>query len=293
MGQAGRLGEDQEVDQGFVFSNSYYRAEITAYGAIARAYATNGRELLRNTATRTVASTTEGLVKIRDGAAAAEADAGTGWTEPDETHFRYGLDAAGALTVVQNGTMHSYVQSDYTSRLAKGPIADILYSSGKVGNIPVDRRTYLYHGLPWIEMEITCHFEETIIDEYSEDANKLCIWWPYFYRDMIRNAIPGGDEAPSRPEIGFLPVHWFDVDHRQSGSGGGFAVAYGDTLKTFRRAGRLGTVLAWGDDRGHFNNRNEALVWRNVQDLKLRGDRTYRFFIYPHGSDWKTDAVPQ
>ena len=130
-----------------------------------------------------------------------------------------------------------------------------------------------------------CLFDEDLgVVRYHENR-----WFWDFYRDMIESGIPGGSEMPSRPEIGFLPVSWFDVDHRASGAGGGFTVA---PAETFRRAGRIGTVLAWGDDSGHFNNRNEALIWRNSQDLRLRGERTYRFYIFPHGNDWRAAGVP-
>lgn len=285
-------GDGEPLTESFAFKNAHYQAEISAYGGVVRAYSNEGRELFRNTATRTYASTTDALRKFSRGEDVPRPGIGRGWTATDETHFRYGVDALGALTVVQDGKMCAYALSKYTSRLVKGPVADIVTSFGQVGNIPVSRRTYLYHELPWIEMEITCHFDETVIDEYLEDANKLCVWWPYFYRDLIQNGIPGGSEAPSRPEIGFLPVNWFDVDHQDSGNGGGYAVAFPNTFKTFRRAGRLGTVLAWGDDQGHFTNRNEELRWRNVQDLRLRGERTYRFFVHFHDRDWRAAGIP-
>ena len=284
--------EKASVRENFIFENPFYRAEVTAYGGIARAEAPKGKDLIRNTGTRTVASTTEGLRRIVGEIEKHDSAQRWGWTKPDETHFRYGLDAAGALTVVQKGCMHAYALSGYESFLKRGPVADILESEGTVGDIQVKRSTYLYRDLPWIEMEISCFFDHTVIDEYLEDANKLCIWWPNWYRDVLRCGIAGGSETPSRPEIGFLPVNWLDVDRHALG-GGGFAIAFDRTMKCFRRSGRLGTVLAWGDDKGHFNNRNEPLVWRNVQDLRLSGAMTYRFALYLHPNDWRTDGVPE
>ncbi|MCY4373186.1 MAG: hypothetical protein OXC31_05375 [Spirochaetaceae bacterium] len=290
---AGAAPARRALTERLVFANPFYRAEVTPYGGIARVYGAGGRELFRDTATRTLASTTEGLREAGDGGRVPRPDVAAGWTEPQDTHRRYGLDAAGALTVVQNGMMHAYSLAQYESELVSGPVADVVVSTGSVGDIRVERATYLYHALPWIELVITCHFEETVIDEYAEDANKLCLWWPYYYGDLIRSGIPGGDEIPSRPEIGWLPVNWFDVDHRAAGNGGGYAVAAHHAFKTIRRAGRIGSVLAWGEDRGHFSNRNEALTWRNAQDLRLRGRRTCRFHFYPHDLDLHASTVPQ
>ena len=278
----------------FAFSNAYYDAAICGYGGVSRVFSKTGDILLANTAVRTVSSTTGALKMVAEGGEVQETNVTEGWTEPDETHYRYGLDAAGALTVMQQGRMFSFALSGYSSRLFRGPVADIVVSTGRVGDIPVTRKTYLYHGLPWIEMEIICSFSDTVVDEYAEDANKLCIWWPCSYRHLIQNGIPGGNEVPSKPEIGFLPVNWIDLDQTGSrDSGGGFAVAFDNALKTFRRSGRLGSVLGWGDDQGHFNNRVEPLQWRNVQDLRLKGQRIYRFFLFPHQGNWRQAGVPQ
>jgi hypothetical protein len=70
-----------------------------------------------------------------------EAAAGKGWSKPEETHLRYGLDAAGAMTVVQDGKMHAFGLSNYESRLVRGPVANVVATRGTVGDVSVNRRT--------------------------------------------------------------------------------------------------------------------------------------------------------
>ena len=284
----------------FTYENAFYHADVSAYGGLLRVRHPNGRELFRNTGANHKDFTVEGLRRQAAMGLTHHRILGMGWTELDETRYRYGLDAAGALTAMVDGRLHAFALCEYRSTVTRGPVADIVESAGSVGPIPVTRRTYLYHRLPWVEIEVTCAFDETTIDAYTEDAHKLCIWWPYWYRDLLTTGIPGGADVPSRPEIAFLPANWFDLDHMWGGSdhnflvaGGGMGICSEHAHKTFRRNNRIGTVLAWGDDQGHFSNHNMALKWRTNLDLRLRGARTSRFYLYPHLGSWASAGVPR
>lgn len=286
------VGKEQDkeiITKGFTYFNDFYRADVSTYGGIVRAYSSEGNPVFLNTASNIKDYTVEGLRKQDAMGIKQKRLIGLGWTTFDETHYLYGIDAAGAITAMIDGKLYAYALSDYQSELIRGPVADILISRGSVGPIPVTRKTYLYHNLPWLEMEISCDFDKTEIDSYSEDSHKLCIWWPNWYKNLITNGIPGGSEVPSRSEIAFLPVSWFDMD---TPSGGGLSIAYDATYKTFRRDNRIGTVLAWGDNKGHFSNHDEAMKWRALLDLRLNGRRTYSFFLFPHANNWRDDLVP-
>lgn len=288
MSGTGTEPEPEAVEKTFTYENRFYQARISAYGGLVGVSAPGGREIIRNTAQNHLDFTIAGLKKQAAMGYRRHRCLGMGWTEPDRFHYLHGMDAAGALTAMIDGRLHAFALGGYRSRIMRGPVADILVSRGWVGPIAVTRKTFLYHDLPWLEMEITCDFDCVEIDSYADDAHKLCVWWPCWYKHLITAGIPGGSETPSRPEIAFLPIHWLDI----GAGGGGLAVAYEETLKHFRREGRVGTVLAWGDRQGHFSNHNMVMKWRAELDLRLRGKRTYRFRLFPHSGDWRDDNVP-
>lgn len=189
----------------------------------------------------------------------------------------------------QKGRKDASLSSGLSSaRLWKGPVADIFEARGKIGTTPASRRLYLYHDLPWFEMEIECDFQNTSLGDFFDDTSKLALRWPMEEGMSLVHGIGGGAIAPDEPQTVFYPVPWFDMAR---GPGGLATVCFG-TLKHCRKDETLYTVLAWGGDTDQFNNRIMADNWGKRLDLRLNGKEVFRFACYPHDGDWQQANVP-
>jgi len=173
-------------------------------------------------------------------------------------------------------------------RLVRGPVLDLLEANGRLAKVPIVRRTFVYHDLPLIEMEIEARFDKTSLAEFNDDTQKLCAWWPKPAATEIVHGIAGGAIEPHEPETAFFAVNWMDLCSKS----GGLAIANFGTLKSFVREGRIGNVLAWGGLGNQFDNRMGNGTWGKAMDLRLDGRQLFRFALYPHAGNYQADDVP-
>jgi hypothetical protein len=196
--------------------------------------------------------------------------------------------AAAALSAHIDGKPQRFEATAKTAVRWRGPVADIVESTGKFGAIPVVRRMILYRDLPWFEMEIECHFKDSSIGDFYDDTTKLALQWPVQPGTAMVQGIGGGAIPVDEPATAFYPVNWLDLSR---GAGGMSMINFG-TLKHVVKNGRLFVVLAWGANTKHFNNRCMDSDWAKAFDLRLQGKQTFRFALYPHDKDWRAAGVP-
>jgi hypothetical protein len=194
----------------------------------------------------------------------------------------------GQLSVAVGDFIEDFRNHVTNARVVRGPLFDLLEASGQMAEVPIVRRTFVYHNLPLIEMEIEATFDKTSLAEFKDDAKKLCAWWPKPAAIGIVHGIAGGAIKPHEPETAFFAVNWMDL----GSEAGGLAIANFGTLKSFVREGRVGNVLAWGASGDKFNNRAMDGWWLKVIDLRLNGRQLYRFALYPHAGSWQAADVP-
>jgi len=201
-----------------------------------------------------------------------------------------GKSSAAALSAAVGGTAARFESTVNSASLWKGPVADVLESSGSIGTIPVTRRLILYHALPWFEMEIQCDFKNDSLGDFYDDRAKLTLEWPVEENPSIIHGIGGGSILADEPATVFYPVNWLDLAH----NAGGLAMIDFGTLKHCQRDGKLRVVLAWGGDTAHFGNRvfQDNGDWSKRLDLRLNGRQVFRFVFYPHDGDWQNASVP-
>jgi len=201
-----------------------------------------------------------------------------------------GKSSAATLSAIVGGKSAGFESTVNGARLWKGPVADVLESSGSIGTIPVTRRLVLYHDMPWFEMEVQCDFKNDDLGDFYDDRTKLTLQWPVEESTSIVHGIGGGSIVADEPATVFYPVNWLDLPRDT----GGLAMINFGTLKHCQADGNLHVVLAWGGDTAHFGNR----VWRNNRDyekrmdLRLNGRQVFRFVFYPHDGDWRSAGVP-
>ncbi len=183
------------------------------------------------------------------------------------------------------------------AHLWQGPVAHILESVGSLGPVPITRRLFAYHNLPWFEMEIECDFNQTCIGEFLDDTRKLVMQWPVGEKTSMQQSIGGGSIVPdgptkvlAQPGRVILPVNWLDLGQN---AGGVTLINFG-TLKYCHKDDMLYSILAWGDYTTNFCNRDPrcAMSWFKKLDLRLNGKQIFRFAIFPHDGDWQTAQVP-
>jgi len=173
-------------------------------------------------------------------------------------------------------------------RIVRGPVFDLLEANGRLGDVPIVRRSFVYHDLPVIEMEIEAAFDKTTLAEFTDDTQKLCVWWPKPAATNVVHGIAGGTIEPHEPETAFFAVNWLDLYSKS----GGLAIANFGTLKSFVWEGRVGNVLAWGASGNQFDNRCGSGTWSKAMDLRLDGRQLFRFALYPHAGSWQAADVP-
>jgi hypothetical protein len=196
----------------------------------------------------------------------------------------------GQLTVMVGGSIEDFRNHVVTSQMIRGQVFDLIEASGHLGEAPIVRRTFIYHDLPMIEMEIQATFDKTTLAEFNDDTRKLCVWWPKPAATDIVHGIAGGTIKPHEPETAFFAVNWFELYSEL----GGLAVTTPGTLKSFVANDRAGNVLAWGASGNQFGNRfSGSAGWEwNAMDLRLDGKQLYRFVLYPHAGSWQNANVP-
>ena len=201
-----------------------------------------------------------------------------------------GKSSAAALSATVKGKTERFESTVNGARLWKGPVADVLESSGSIGTIPVARRLVLYHGMPWFEMEVQCNFQNDSLGGFYDDRTKLALQWPVEEGTSLVHGIGGGSIVADEPVTAFYPVNWLDLAR----NAGGLAMIDFGTLKHCQRDGKLHVVLAWGGDTAHFGNRvsQDNGDWSKRLDLRLNGEQVFRFVFYPHDGDWRSAAVP-
>jgi len=209
------------------------------------------------------------------------------------------------LSATIDGRACEFVPEKNKVSVRRGPVATVIDSVGRVGNIPVTRRLLCYPDLPWFEIIAKCEFDQSVIGDFYEDSTKLCLRWRLensyewnadnlhtlgmFDHLHIVHGIGGGAAIPPEPRRAFFPVNWFD---RHSGAGGLALINFG-TFKHVWKDHELLVVLAWGGNTTHFGNRvdnNFGDIFKG-QDLRPSGRRIYRFAVYPHDGDWRQARV--
>lgn len=193
-----------------------------------------------------------------------------------------------SVRVQRERTDFDFADDIKSASLWNGPVAQIFEARGHIGTVPVKRRTILYHALPWFEMEVECDFNKTTLGDFFDETAKLALQWPDEAKTCMVHGIGGGSIVPDEPETVFYPVNWLDLGR----SGAGLSLINFGTLKHCTVGKTLYTILGWGADDGHFNNRIMSEKWWKRMDLRLDGKQVYRFVIYPHAGGWKKAAVP-
>jgi hypothetical protein len=201
-----------------------------------------------------------------------------------------GQSPAAALSATVGETAAGFESTVNLARRWKGPVADVLESSGSIGTIPVTRRLILYHDLPWFEMEVQCGFKNDSLGGFYDDGTKLALQWPVAEGTSIVHGIGGGSIVPDEPARAFYPVNWLDL----ADDAGGLAMINFGTLKHYQTNGQLRVILAWGGDTAHMGNRvsNNNGDLKKQLDLRLNGRQVFRFVFYPHNGDWRSAGVP-
>ena len=156
----------------------------------------------------------------------------------DVTTLPPALVILGVFTKVPDGVQLSVAVGDFiedfrnhvdSARIVRGPVFDLLEAKGRLGEVPIVRRTFVHHALPLIEMEIEATFDKTTLAEFHDDTQKLCVWWPKSRAKTVVHGIAGGAIKPYEPETAFFPVNWMDLYSEP----GGLAIANYGTLKSF------------------------------------------------------------
>jgi hypothetical protein len=194
----------------------------------------------------------------------------------------------GQLTVAVGDFIEDLRDHVGSVRIVRGPVFDLLEANNRLGEVPIVRRTFVYHDLPLIEMEIEATFDKTSLAEFSDDTQKLCAWWPKPAATKIVHGIAGGAIEPHEPGTAFFAVNWMDLHSKSDG----LAMANFGTLKSFVWENRIGNVLAWGGSGDQFDNRMSSGVWGKAMDLRLDGRQLFRFALYPHAGSWQAADVP-
>jgi hypothetical protein len=208
-----------------------------------------------------------------------------------------GNGPAATLSATVNGKPLQFEATAKTAVRWRGPVADVVESSGTFGAIPVVRRVVLYRDLPWFEMEIECRFKDSSVGDFYDDTTKLALQWPVEPNAPMVQGIGGGAIVPDEPGTVFYPVNWLDLPRD---AGGVSMIEFGTlkhvwrigTLKHVWKEGKLYVVLAWGGNMAPFNNRDSDDDWCKAFDLRLQGTQTFRFAFYPHDGDWRAAGVP-
>jgi alpha-mannosidase len=175
-----------------------------------------------------------------------------------------------------------------SAQLWRGPVADVFEAAGELAGVPILRRLMLCHGLPWFEMDIDCDFRQSSVGGFYDDTTKLSLRWPKDDCTALAHGFAGGAGTPDEPGIVFYPVNWLDLSRPAAG----LAIINFGALKHCLRDGVLYTVLAWGGDTTHFNNRSRFGDWSKKMNLRLNGRQSFRFALFPHRGDWRAARVP-
>lgn len=171
----------------------------------------------------------------------------------------------------------------------RGPVFDRCELLTRLADIDIRTRVTFYHALPWFEVETCLHFEQpTELGDFFDDRTKLHFSWTLSGVDSIRYASGG---CPEHARIGrSFPVYpWLDVSSKT----GGIALCFFNATKCWVDAsGHLNCVAAWGHNGDRFHNRQGPLPgimgplnWSKSMDLRLRGDYTIRYCVWPHADD--------
>ena len=102
------------------------------------------------------------LGRVRSGTARSRAVR----TPQGANDSRWQSRPAATLSAAEGGKPATFEATVQSASLWKGPVADVVESSGSIGTVPVIRRLILYHDLPWFEMEIECDFKNTSIGRF-------------------------------------------------------------------------------------------------------------------------------
>jgi hypothetical protein len=210
------------------------------------------------------------------------------WLSNGSTLITETESPGGQLTVAVGDFIEDLRDHVGSVRLVRGPVFDLLEATGRLGEVPIVRRTFVYHQLPLIEMEIEATFDKTSLAEFNDDTQKLCAWWPKPATTEIVHGIAGGAIKPHEPGTAFFAVNWMDLYSKT----GGLAIANFGTLKSFVWEGRIGNVLAWGGLGNQFDNRMGHGTWAKAMDLRLDGRQLFRFALYPHTGSYQAADVP-
>ena len=173
-----------------------------------------------------------------------------------------------------------------SAKLVQGPVFDCVESTMKLGSVNMITRLLFYHDLPWFNVETTLKFNEpTEIGDYFNDRTKLHYAWSVGADAQIKHAI-GGCSASARPGKTFLVSPWLDIEQKK----GGMAICAMNATKCWLDGdGQLRCLVAWGHDGDHFHNRQGPLAgimgplnWKKAMDLRLRGEYTVQYAVWPH-----------
>jgi alpha-mannosidase len=173
-----------------------------------------------------------------------------------------------------------------TGILMRGPVADIVRSRGKLGENAYTMDIFLYHALPWIDVELEIDFKDAGIGDFVKDETKLNLYWPIKENCEIYQGI-GGGTMKALPERPLFAINWVDME----GENGSLALLNHGTLKHWTRDNVLAMVIGWGKDGNQFTNRRHA-NWSKPFDLRLKGKQTICYSIYPHKGNWKQADIP-
>jgi hypothetical protein len=172
-------------------------------------------------------------------------------------------------------------------KMQPGQVADIVITQGKLERTPFEMKMFLYHQLPWFDIELTFDFQDTSIGMFWDDETKLNLYWPMAGENEIYHGI-GGGTVKSLSERPIFAINWVDM----VGANGSLTLLNHGTLKQWVRDNVLAMVIGWGHKGNKITNRRPRASWSKSYDFRLKGEHMIRYSIYPHVGDWKKANIP-
>jgi len=173
--------------------------------------------------------------------------------------------------------------------VVKSPFASVVSINDELGPISFREDIILYRTCARIDFRLALGFGQTplVLGDFWNDATKLNVFWPFSFATAVVHDIPFG-VVPARSGRPIFCTSFIDMSDGRAG----LSYFNRGTTKHWIKDRALANVFAWGGNK--FSNRHPGL-WEHVDkyDLRLTGEHTIEYALFPHPGDYRGGNVPR